>query len=241
MRKFLGLQKTESIPNDYMKILDAVDGEGAYKIKELLGKSQTKDGKPSIYDYSKYIFLATAPFSVSNHCCDIMKKAPMHKYHKETGRNPITAQMASESKLRTQKWLQNGCNGFDLKSPISNPMAFWTEQDVLLYIYQHHIPICSVYGDVVKDNEIDGQLDFEDLGLCDLGRPTLKTTGCSRTGCMLCGFGCHLEKEKDSRFLRLKETHPGMYKMLDIVKNNGVTFREAIDWTNEHGNMDIKY
>lgn len=194
----------------------------------------------SIFSCERYQFFLDAPFEISHMCCHVMKKEPLDRYARKTKRVPITAQMASESRLRTQVWLRNGCNAFDAKKKISNPMAFWTEQDVLLYIYQNHIPICSVYGDVVKDNEIDGQLDFEDLGLFDLGRPTLKTTGCERTGCMLCGFGCHMEKGK-SRFERLKETHPGMYKMLDIVKNNGVTFREAIDWTNEHGNLHIKY
>lgn len=94
----------------------------------------------------------------------------------------MTAEMASESRIRTQKWLQNGCNGFDMVNPKSTPMAFWTEQDVLLYIYLHHIPIASVYGDVVKENEVVGQLDFDDIGLFDLGRPILKTTGCNRTG-----------------------------------------------------------
>ena len=127
-----------------------------------------------------------APFEISNKCCHVMKKEPAHRYHKETGRNPMTAQMATESRLRFQKWLQNGCNGFDLKYPISNPMAFWTEQDVLLYIYQNKLPICSVYGDVVKDQgEIDGQMDLEDCfgkELFDLDRPLLKTTGCNRTG-----------------------------------------------------------
>jgi hypothetical protein len=67
----------------------------------------------------------------------------------------------------------------------------------------------------------------------------LKTTGCSRTGCMLCGFGCHLEKSPN-RFEMLKETHPGMYTLLDKVKNNGYTMREAIEWINENGNMEIK-
>ena len=85
--------------------------------------------------------------------------------------------MAAESKLRTQVWLKQGCNAFDAKKAISNPMAFWTEQDVLLYIYQNHIPICSVYGDVIKETEVEGQLDFEDLGLFDLGVPVLTTTG----------------------------------------------------------------
>lgn len=91
----------------------------------------------------------------------------MHAYHKETGRNPITAQMASESKLRTQKWLQHGCNGFDLEIPTSNPMAFWTEQDVLRYIVLRNIQIASVYGEVVPDYEamdmIPGQYTLSDI------------------------------------------------------------------------------
>ena len=92
----------------------------------------------------------------------------------------------------------------------------------------------------MKENEIEGQLDFEDLGIFDLGKPILKTTGCQRTGCMLCGFGAHLEKEGEGRFERLGKTHPGMLKFLDSCKNNGVTMREAIEWTNEHGDLKIK-
>ena len=63
--------------------------------------------------------------------------------------------------------------------------------------------------------------------------------GRDRTGCVLCGFGCHLEKE--SRFLRLKETHPKFHNLIYVLKNNGVTYAEAIDWINEHGNMNIRY
>ena len=151
--------------------------------------------------------------------------------------------MASESKLRTSQWLQNGCNGFDLKIPTSNPMSFWTEQDVLLYIKENNLPICSVYGEVVTDYESMGQcenqMSFADFGISENERPLLKTTGCQRTGCVLCGFGCHLEKE--SRFLRLKETHPKFHNLLYILKNNGVTYAEAIDWVNEHGGFNIKY
>ena len=168
-----------------------------------------------------------------------MKKAPINKYSKETGRVGITGQMAEESRLRTQHWLQSGCNAFDAKKPISNPMAFWTEQDVLLYIKTHNLPICSVYGDVVIDYEAEGNLAGQMAMFLNDDDRKYKTTGCSRTGCMLCGFGCHLEKSPN-RFEQLKETHPGMYKMLDVVKNNGVTMREAIEWMNEHGGTDIK-
>lgn len=198
-----------------------------------------ENGTKSMFSCERYKFFLDAPFEISNKCCTVMKKEPMRKYEKETGRVPMTAQMASESKLRTQVWLRQGCNSFNSKHAVSNPMAFWTEQDVLLYVWKNNIPICSVYGDVVKDNEIEGQFDFEDLGIFDLGIPVLRTTGCDRTGCMLCGFGCHLDKG-ESRFERLHRTHPKMYSMLDVMKNNGMTMREAIEWTNKNGNLNIR-
>ena len=88
--------------------------------------------------------------------------------------------------------------------------------------------------------QCENQMSFADYGIFDNERPLLKTTGCTRTGCVLCGFGCHLEKEPN-RFQMLKETHPKFYNLLYILKNNGVTYAEAIDWINEHGNMNIKY
>ena len=121
-------------------------------------------------------------------------------------------------------------------------MSFWTEQDVLLYIYQNKIPIASVYGDVIKEKEVDGQLDFEDLGIFDLGLPMLKTTGGKRTGCMFCGFGCHLEKPGEGRFERMKLTHPKQYQwIMKPWKDGGLGYQEVIDWLNEHGNLGIRY
>lgn len=191
----------------------------------------------------RYYFLMDAGFEISNKCCDIMKKEPAHQYSKETGRMGITAQMAEESRLRLNNWLIHGCNAFESRNPISNPMSFWTEQDVLLYIKNHNLPIASVYGDVIVDCEgteqLEGQMSIADYMTAaekeefELDRPLLKTTGCKRTGCILCGFGCHLEKG-ESRFERLKKTHPSAYKALDVVQNNGVTYRQAIDWINEH-------
>ena len=211
----------------------------------MLTKDQTiKANIPSEdrsnYSLEKYKFFLEAPFEISNRCCNVMKKNPAHDYHKLTGRNPITAQMADESRLRTQKWVQNGCNGFNLKIPTSNPMSFWTEQDVLEYIVKYDLEICSVYGDIVEDfrDQLDGQMHLADYGLAEKKR-YYKCTGCKRTGCMLCGFGAHLE-ESPNRFEMLKETHPKMYALLDVVKNNGYTMRQAIEWVNEHGGLDIK-
>lgn len=134
-----------------------------------------------------------------------MKKSVVHSYKKY----PITAQTAEESRLRTQQWIKNGCNGFNMKRPISNPMSFWLEQDVLEYIKRYNLPIASVYGSVVED-VADGQMTLADFG-CNCGACELKTTGVARTGCVFCGYGLHLEKEP-TRFQRLKQTHPRLYE-----------------------------
>ena len=196
----------------------------------------------SSFAQTKWKFFLDAPFEISNKCCAVMKKEPVHRYARETGRKAITGQMAEESRLRTQKWLQTGCNGFEMKSPISNPMAFWTEQDVLRYIKENNIQIASVYGDIVADygEEMEGQIDFSDLGLTEDVRP-LKTTGCNRTGCMFCGYGCHLEKSPN-RFERMKITHPKQYEYIMKPKEQGgLNYKEVIDWINKNGNMDIRY
>lgn len=185
----------------------------------------------SRYSIENWRFLLDADFEISAQCCAVMKKAPAKKYAKETGRKSMTGEMAAESQRRTSQWIIHGCNAFDSKEPVSHPMAFWTENDVLEYIYKNKLKICSVYGEIVPKN---GQLAFDIDGVQEY-----ETTGCKRTGCMLCGFGCHLEKSPN-RFEMLKQTHTGMYKLLDTCKNNGVTFREAIEWCNEHGNLNIK-
>ncbi len=253
------------------------------RVKILFGamtKGNIPNGERSKYSCERYKFFIDCPYEISSECCKVMKKAPAHSYAKSTGRKPMTAQMATESRLRTQQWLKNGCNGFDMKSPISNPMSFWTEQDVLTYIrlYGNDMvrrraeqsdeymkygnryvsretgatmesaeigrPICSVYGEVVTEDEEHGQMtlaDVTDLGIFDFGRPLLKTTGCERTGCMFCGYGCHLEKSP-GRFERMKITHPKQYEyIMKPWDDGGLGFKEIIDWINEHGNLNIRY
>ena len=245
MADLLGIDRRVNKGNaDYQSLQMGVIPSGSkYRLDRLNGVLLGNDGEKSQFNMEKYKFTLDAPFDISDKCCDYLKKEPAHEYEKKTRRKPILATMTTESRVRTQKWLQEGCNAFDCKRPHSKPMSFWTEQDVLLYIKENNLPICSVYGEVVTDYEAMGQcenqMSFADYGIFDSERPSLKTTGCQRTGCVLCGFGCHLEKE--SRFLRLKETHPKFHNLLYILKNNGVTYAEAIDWVNEHGNMNIKY
>lgn len=169
----------------------------------LNSKGEKHEFKKSMY--SKYEPLTQTDFFISDKCCGVMKEKPIDDYAKEYNKKPITAIMASESKKREMAWLRTGCNAFEGKKPMCKPMSFWTEQDVLQYIKQYNLPIASVYGDVVYEEQPD-QLRFEE---CECGK--LKTTGCNRTGCIFCAFGCHLEKEP-SRFQRLKETHPKQYE-----------------------------
>ena len=172
--------------------------------------SVRNDGKKSKFDKSKYKPLLQTDFIISGRCCSVMKKAPAKSYERKTGKKPIVATMASESLMREQAWLKTGCNAFDSKKPMSKPMSFWTEQDVLQYIKENNIPIASVYGEVVY-KEDPGQMRIEDYGIYGYGTEKLCTTGCNRTGCIFCAFGAHLEKG-ESRFERLKRTHPRQYE-----------------------------
>ena len=149
--------------------------------------------KTGRFKMSQWSHLIDAPFVVGDKCCDVMKKHPSKDYSKETGRMPILGTMAHESALRYANWIQNGCNSFEGANPTSQPLSFWTEQDILHYIKKYDVPYCSVYGDIVETEN------------------GLKTTDCDRTGCIFCGFGCHLEKGKN-RFQRMKETHPRQYE-----------------------------
>ena len=191
-------------------------GTGKWKstrLQKLKGEYKDKDGNISKYNYKKWEFLLDAPFEISEKCCNIMKKKPSKGYEKNTGRKPFVGTMASESRLRCQKWIQHGCNAFLGDRPISQPLSFWTEQDVLHYIKEFNVPYAPVYGDIVPTSEgeqIEGQLTTFDI-LCDYEGTLLKTTGCNRTGCIFCMFGCHLEKEPN-RFQRLKVTHPKQYE-----------------------------
>lgn len=157
----------------------------------------------------KYAPLIETDFEISSYCCAVMKKKPANDYRKKTGKKPFIATLAVESSLRENAWIKTGCNAFDAKHPKSAPMSFWTEQDVLQYIKKYNIPIAPVYGDITY-TENPEQIRAEEYGLDWCGTENLKTTGCDRTGCIFCAFGCHLEKEP-SRFQRLKETHPRQY------------------------------
>lgn len=168
-----------------------------------------KNGKQSEYReqrYGKYKPLTQVDFNCSNWCCLVMKEKPLLKIEKT--KKPITGILACESERRTDAWLKTGCNAFDSQKPISKPMSFWTENDVLQYAKNMGIKLASLYGDIMYKDET-GLLYYNSL--CG-GK--LCTTGCERTGCIFCGFGAHLDERNGGtpRFVRLRQTHPKQYQ-----------------------------
>ena len=170
-------------------------------------------------------------------------------FEKETGFKPFIGTLASESRLRKTKWLKYGCNAFDEKRPTSQPLSFWTEQDILQYIKENKLSIADVYGDIVYYDKY-GEYPENPFNM----NMNLKTTGAPRTGCVFCMFGI---TQDSNRFLRLKEIEPLKYDYVmrggkfdesgmwipapDENGKMGLGYKFVIDWLNEHGNLNIKY
>jgi 3'-phosphoadenosine 5'-phosphosulfate sulfotransferase (PAPS reductase)/FAD synthetase len=133
---------------------------------------------PSMKLSKKWLYLINAPFKISDKCCYCLKQQPLDQYKKETGRFPIMGIRIQESNQRLRKYKEHGCNAFNLKNPVSWPIAFWTDKDIYDYIKQNNIKYSKIY---------------------DMGE--------KRTGCMYCLYGIHLEKDFN-RMQRMKIYHP---------------------------------
>ncbi len=158
-----------------------------------------KNGKTIGKIAEKWKPLIHAPFTVSEQCCECLKKRPFTKYNKQTGELPILGMMAGESRGRTRGYIaRGGCNSFSENHPISYPLSIWTDADIWAYIKEFKVPYCELYD-----------------------------KGSDRTGCMFCGFGAHIEKA--SRFALLRKLHPKAYDIFMSYKNKGVTYREALE------------
>ena len=241
-----------NLNNDAISKLDDIYNNEQYehnKIRTITGGVSPN----SYYSKKKYLFMLAAPFEISSVCCDVMKKSVIHKESHIAKQYSITGETASESLLRTQKWLEHGCNGFNLKEPKSTPLAFWTEQDILLYIKLYNINYCKdVYGEIVPVNRNLVDIDWEKQSTLDAlntEKITLETTSENkRTGCLYCGFGLHLEKEPN----RLDYLFKYKQKQYDFImrggsfknglwkpNSKGLGFWFCYAWINKYGKMDI--
>ena len=106
---------------------------------------------------------------------------------------------------------------------MSKPMGFWTENDVLEYAVKNHIDFASPYGNIAEVGQIDGQLRLDCCTKCKY-----RTTGESRTGCMFCPVGCHLDGF--AKFKRLKQYNPKLYDY--CMEELGE--KELLEWVRKH-------
>jgi 3'-phosphoadenosine 5'-phosphosulfate sulfotransferase (PAPS reductase)/FAD synthetase len=139
---------SKKVSRQIRDIKNPTDRNKATRNLYLTGMKQ--DGtKTKVFKLSnKWKKLIDAPFNVSEQCCDIMKKEPMHRYEKETGRKCFVGTMASDSMQRASSYLATGCNNFE--KGMSIPMAFWLEKDVWEYIKLNELPYCKIYDTGIK-------------------------------------------------------------------------------------------
>ena len=163
----------------------------------------------------KWQYLGNAPFKVSEKCCDVMKKDPFARYQAETGRYGMNATMVDESESRRLRYIKHGCNSFDSKNPLSTPMAFWRESDVLEYIVKNGIEYAGCYGEIKQ-----------------LSNGSWITTKEHRTGCMFCMFGVQYDGTPN-RFQRMERDYPKQY---DYCINK-LEIGRVLDYIN----IDYKY
>lgn len=188
----------------YIGEVQRAKGETATKRLRLTGIKTNGDYSPMGMISRKWQYLCNAPFSISDRCCHWLKKKPFAEAEKRFGW-PYVGVRVAESQQREQTYYVYGCNAIDLKRPRSWPLAFWTDADIWQYIAQFDVPYSRLY----------------DMGY-------------TRSGCMFCGFGAHLESEPN-RFQRMRETHPRQYEyimfklgMAEVLDFVGVSWRQIM-------------
>lgn len=123
--------------------------------------------KESRYGYKRFAYMVDAPFKVSEHCCNVMKKQPAHRYYKSTGNAPYIGTRAEESIIRADTFTQIGENDFSKDIPTSTPLSIWTKADIWAYIHNNNLAYSKAYD-----------------------------MGCDRTGCIFCMFGIMSEPDR---------------------------------------------
>ncbi len=184
---------------------------------------------------ASYHYLIDSPFSISDRCCYHLKKAPFKTYERvsspvyrpashftsttdataaaaaaaklasaQTRRAPILGVMAADSNQRKADYNQHGCViNTKTRGAMLRPIMFWTEADIWAYLN----PTTPASQQDNTDARSSHQYDPD--------RPSIPYSpiydmGYTRTGCMFCMFGVHLE-QPPNRFQRMAVTHPKLY------------------------------
>lgn len=99
----------------------------------------------------------------------------------------MIATTCDESMLRMEQYVRRGgCSTFEKNKEASYPLSIWTDQDIYTYIDKFNLRLCDLYA-----------------------------KGFVRTGCMSCGFGAHIDKNRFGLFSR---TCPRIAKKFLLMK-----------------------
>ena len=127
------------------------------------------------------------------------KKGRSRSSAKRRNLRPLIATTCDESLLRAEMYVRRGgCSSFEKEKQRSqlSRCLFFLDSDIYEYIHKF------------------------DLRLCDLYKK-----GFVRTGCMACGFGAHIDKE---RFNLLYKTCPRVAKKILCYENHGTKYKDAL-------------
>ena len=120
---------------------------------------------------------------VQSKCCYHLKKAPFTKYINKNKSYPFIGTTVGESSLRLTSFKRFGFNIFNGSKSQSRPISLFSDKDIWDYIEYYNLNYSKIY----------------DIGY-------------SRTGCMFCLFGIHLEKGSENRLQKMKRTHPNQWR-----------------------------
>lgn len=147
---------------------------------------------------AKWVYLKDAKFDISERCCDYLKKRRFKQFERETGLYPLIGTTTSESRLRTQQYLTRG-----------GCSAFDGKRP-------RSYPIS-----IFTNKDIHDYCQRFKINLCSL----YDDGNVRQSGCMVCGFGADQDAH---HFDYLFQHYPKVYKYFLNLKNNGVTYREAL-------------
>lgn len=149
-------------------------------------------------------------YKISEQCCYYMKEKPMIDYAKENDVHYIIGTKAEDSQTRESSYLGTGCNSFK-ESGNSNPLGFILHQDILRYIVENELDYSEEYGEIVETKNMKPISKLKLRLMIKYDRKVeLVTTKASRTGCFICGFGLHMERQPN-RFQRMEVDDPKLY------------------------------
>lgn len=160
----------------------------------------------------KWHFLIDAPFKISSFCCDHIKKKPLVKWSKENNAFPIIGTMAADSRLRQKNYYEHGCNIITKNTKRCRPLSIFTNADIWEYIRGENLKYCEVYD-----------------------------CGYKHTGCISCGFGCHLEKG-ENRYQKLYKSHRKLWNYhIDNLGWGGVLDYIGISYKPEYEQQSFDF